>query len=47
MLKPQRMTRIQSQLQPRRLDMSKTKEQEILRDRFGGAYSKATQGAGK
>jgi hypothetical protein len=40
-LKPHRMARTQSQLKPRRLYTIKAAEQEILRDRHGGAYSKA------
>lgn len=40
-LKPHRMAREQSTLEPRRLFVINQKRAEILRKRFGGAYSKA------
>ena len=41
-LKPHRMARNQSQLEPRRLFTINQRKAEVLRERFGGAYSKAT-----
>lgn len=42
-LKPSTMTR-KPNLAPKRLHSLSKKADEILRDRFGGAYSKAKQG---